>query len=218
MRQSESRLSPPLPRPRGAREGAGTRPPRMVLRSCVACRRVGEQGTLIRFAASPDGRLVVDHPPKLKGRGAYLCPDPACVETAAKRNPFSRAFRRPVTLPSADLAKAMADRLAVHVLGLFGVARKAGRVRSGATQVEEALARGRLALLLVAADAEPATAAAFEPRARAAGTPVVRFGTKEELGRAIGKELRAVVGVADLGLAARIQDDLAKLRQLTGSR
>jgi ribosomal protein L7Ae-like RNA K-turn-binding protein len=88
-------------------------------------------------------------------------------------------------------------------------------------QVEEALSRGGrggVAFLVVAEDAEPATATAFEARARAAGTPVVRFGTKEELGRAIGKELRAVVGVADPGLAARIQDDLAKLRQLTGNR
>jgi predicted RNA-binding protein YlxR (DUF448 family)/ribosomal protein L7Ae-like RNA K-turn-binding protein len=193
----------------------------MVVRSCVACRRVGEQGALIRFAALPDGRLVVDHPPKLKGRGAYLCPDPACVAAAVKRNPFPRAFRRPVTLPAGDLTRAMADRLVVHVIGLLGVARKAGRIRSGAVQVEEALSRGGrggVAFLVVAEDAEPATATAFEARARAAGTPVVRFGTKEELGRAIGKELRAVVGVADPGLAARIQDDLAKLRQLTGNR
>lgn len=210
---------PEPPAARGPRKGTGTRPPGMVLRSCVACRRVGEQGTLIRFTASPDGRLVVDHPPKLKGRGAYLCPNPACVEAAARRNPFPRALRHPAALPAADLAVAIAGRLAAHAIGLLGVARKAGRARSGATQVEKALERthrGGVALLVVAEDAEPATAAAFEARAQAAGTPVVRFGTKEELGRAIGKEPRAAVGVTDPGLAARIEDDLVKLRRLAG--
>jgi predicted RNA-binding protein YlxR (DUF448 family)/ribosomal protein L30E len=186
----------------------------VVARTCVACRREGEQGTLIRLAASPDGRLVVDHPPKLKGRGAYVCPDPACLAAAVKRNPFSRAFRRPVALPEADLGRLVADRLEAHVTGLLGVARGAGRVRSGATQVEEALARGRLALLIVAADAEPATAEAFAALARAAGTPLVRFGSREALGRAIGKDFRAVVGIADPGLAAKIRDDLGKLDRL----
>ncbi len=191
-------------------------------RLCIACRRVGEQAALVRFVASPDGRLVVDHPPKLKGRGAYLCPDPACVRAAAKRNPFSRALRRPVVLPSGDLVEVVADRVRAHVLGLLGVARKEGRVRSGTAQVEEALARGGrgvrggLALLLLAADAGPSTWEEFEARARAAGTPVARFGTREELGRAIGKEHRAVVGIADPGLASRIQEDLAKLRRLAG--
>jgi predicted RNA-binding protein YlxR (DUF448 family)/ribosomal protein L7Ae-like RNA K-turn-binding protein len=183
-------------------------------RTCVACRRESEQGMLIRFAAGPDGRLVVDHPPKLKGRGAYLCPDRACVEGAARRNPFPRAFRRPVTLPEGDLAAAIGGRVAGHVAGLLGVATRAGRTRSGATQVEEALERGRLALLLVATDAEPSTVAAFEARGRAAGVPVARYGTRETLGRAVGKEFRAVVGIADRGLAARIRDDLGALARL----
>ncbi len=131
-----------------------------------------------------------------------------------KRNPFPRAFRRPVVLPEGDLRQAMADRLAAHVTGLLGVARQAGRIRAGATPVEESLARRGLALVVVATDAEPATVAAFEARAREAGTPVARFGTKDELGRAVGKEYRAVVGIADPGLAAKIRDDLAKLQRL----
>lgn len=191
-------------------------PPRVVERTCAACRRQGEQGELIRFAAGPDGRLVVDHPPKLKGRGAYLCPDPACIAAAVKRNPFPRAFRRPVTLPEGDLGRVIAERVEAHVQGLLGVARKAGRVRSGATQVEEALARGGLALLVVATDAEPATVEAFSSRAAAASVPVARFGTKEGLGGAIGKEHRAVVGVADPGIAAKIRGDLGKLTRLAG--
>lgn len=145
-----------------------------------------------------------------------MCPDPTCVAAAARKNPFARAFRRPVTLPEGDLGRLVAERIEARVTGLLGVARKAGRVRSGATQVEEALSRERLALLIVAGDAEPATVEAFATRAAAVGTPVTRFGTKDSLGRAIGQEHRAVVGIADPGLAGKIREDLGKLYRLTG--
>lgn len=185
-------------------------------RTCVACRREDEQGSLIRLAVAPDGRVVIDHPPKLKGRGAYLCPDPACVAAVACKNPFPRAFRHPVTLPEGDLGRLIADRIEARLTGLLGVARKAGRVRSGATQVEEALSRNRLALLIVATDAEPATVEAFVARAAAVGAPVARFGTKDSLARTIGQEHRAVVGIVDPGLAGKIREDLGKLYRLAG--
>jgi uncharacterized protein len=35
--------------------------------------------------------------PGASGRGAYLCPDPACLEAAGKRRAFGRAFRGPAT-------------------------------------------------------------------------------------------------------------------------
>lgn len=38
------------------------------------------------------------------GRGAYLCPDPACLEAAGKRRAFGRAFRGPATVDEAFVA------------------------------------------------------------------------------------------------------------------
>ncbi len=39
---------------------------------------------------------VIDERRRLSGRGAWLHPDPACMETAVKRKAFNRAFRGPV--------------------------------------------------------------------------------------------------------------------------
>lgn len=51
------------------------------------------QSELVRFGAA-GGVVVPDGP----GRGAYLCPDPACLEAALRRKAFNRSFRGPVTV------------------------------------------------------------------------------------------------------------------------
>lgn len=48
---------------------------------------------LIRIAIS-EGGLVADYKAELPGRGVYLCRNRACIETAFKKNAFSRSFKR----------------------------------------------------------------------------------------------------------------------------
>ncbi|MHA7239183.1 YlxR family protein [Arthrobacter sp. TMS1-12-1] len=69
------------------------------IRTCVGCRRRDRQSHVMRVVARPiDGQViaVVDERRRLSGRGAWLHPDPACMETAVKRKAFNRAFRGPV--------------------------------------------------------------------------------------------------------------------------
>ena len=40
-----------------------------------------------------EGELTVDRTGKAKGRGVYLCQDPACMETARKIKAFQRNFK-----------------------------------------------------------------------------------------------------------------------------
>lgn len=48
-------------------------------RTCVGCRTTRAKPTLVRIAATPEGvRVDPDH--DLPGRGAYVCPDPRCLE------------------------------------------------------------------------------------------------------------------------------------------
>ena len=48
-------------------------------RTCVGCRTTRAKPELVRVAATPDGvRVDPDH--DLPGRGAYVCPDPRCLE------------------------------------------------------------------------------------------------------------------------------------------
>jgi predicted RNA-binding protein YlxR (DUF448 family) len=66
---------------------------RPVRRTCVGCRRVAEQRTLIRLVATEAGDILVNPPPGT-GRGAYLCPSEACLSAAWKRRSLPRALRR----------------------------------------------------------------------------------------------------------------------------
>ena len=51
---------------------------------------------LIRVVRSPEGAVSLDFKGKLPGRGAYVCPDPACLATAKKSRALERAFSAPL--------------------------------------------------------------------------------------------------------------------------
>jgi len=53
-------------------------------RTCVACRRTGDQRTFVRLVRSPEGTVLVDERGKAPGRGAYLCQATACWERGVK--------------------------------------------------------------------------------------------------------------------------------------
>ena len=47
---------------------------------------------LIRVVRSPQGEISLDFHGKKPGRGAYLCPDPACLKRIRKSRALERAF------------------------------------------------------------------------------------------------------------------------------
>lgn len=51
---------------------------------------------LVRIVHTADGQFALDPTGKSAGRGAYLCPDVACLGNAVKRKSFDRAFRQAV--------------------------------------------------------------------------------------------------------------------------
>jgi len=57
---------------------------RVPQRTCVACRRVGVKRELVRLVRNPAGCIEIDSTGKKQGRGAYICPDPACWDKALK--------------------------------------------------------------------------------------------------------------------------------------
>ncbi len=62
-------------------------------RTCVACRRREAKRGLIRLVRTPEGQVEVDPTGRKAGRGAYLCPRPACWEEALRRRVLNRALR-----------------------------------------------------------------------------------------------------------------------------
>ena len=67
-------------------------PKKVPMRSCVGCGEVKEKRMLIRVIRTPEGAVRPDSTGRANGRGAYLCPDPACVAKAEKRKALNRAF------------------------------------------------------------------------------------------------------------------------------
>lgn len=75
---------------------------------------------------------------------------------------------------------------------------------SGEFQTEEAVKTGSAMLVIVAEDASANTKKLFYDKCSFYEVPVYEHGTKEELGRAIGKDIRSSLAVCDAGLADAI--------------
>lgn len=67
-------------------------PKKIPMRQCVGCREMKPKKELIRVVRSPEGQVSLDFKGKLPGRGAYLCPDPACLARAKKSRALERAL------------------------------------------------------------------------------------------------------------------------------
>jgi predicted RNA-binding protein YlxR (DUF448 family) len=52
---------------------------------------------LVRIVRTPEGAVVVDETGKLNGRGAYLCPQLSCWETAVDRKALDHALNTRIT-------------------------------------------------------------------------------------------------------------------------
>lgn len=61
-------------------------------RQCVGCREMKNKKDLIRVVRSPEGEISLDFKGKKPGRGAYVCPDAACLKRARKSRALERAF------------------------------------------------------------------------------------------------------------------------------
>ena len=67
-------------------------PKKIPMRQCIGCRAQKPKKELIRVVRSPEGEISLDFKGKANGRGAYLCPDPACLKKAVKARALSRAL------------------------------------------------------------------------------------------------------------------------------
>jgi len=66
------------------------------MRMCVGCREMRPKKELVRVVRNAEGLVSLDPIGKAPGRGAYLCPDLACLEHARKTKALERAFGQKV--------------------------------------------------------------------------------------------------------------------------
>lgn len=83
----------------------------------MACHTVRAKRELVRIVRSPGGELAVDLRGKAPGRGAYLDPDPACLDRGLREGALAKALEIPVDAVTAA-------RLAVELEQAVQVRRK----------------------------------------------------------------------------------------------
>ncbi len=123
-------------------------------RLCLATRTVTPVSDMLRFVVGPDDSVVPDLACKLPGRGAWVTATRDALNLALKRKAFGRAFKgKGTTTPALpDLVETL---LLADTRAALSIANKAGKVITGTTKAEAALASDTVSLILHAADARP---------------------------------------------------------------
>ena len=74
----------------------------------MACRKVRAKRELVRIVRSPEGTLSVDLRGKASGRGAYVCPEPACLARGLADGAIAKALE---TVIPAEVAERLKSEL-----------------------------------------------------------------------------------------------------------
>ena len=88
---------------------------------------------------------------------------------------------------------------------LLGLAMRARRLVSGEFSVEKGVKRGEVYLVIIAEDASDNTRKKFINMCDFYNTEILSVGSISLLGRALGKEKRAVLGITDEGFREGIK-------------
>ena len=94
------------------------------------------------------------------------------------------------------------------VFQMLGIAAKSGNVVSGEFSTEKAIKTGHAYLVIVSEEASANTNKMFTNMTDFYEVPMYVFGTKEELGRCIGKEFRASLAIVDENLANAVENKI----------
>lgn len=96
------------------------------------------------------------------------------------------------------------DQTNKKILSLLGLATRSRNVVSGEFSTEKSVKDGTAKLVIVATDASDNTKKEFTDMCKYYHVTCVLFGTKEELGHCMGKEIRASLSITDEGFANSI--------------
>lgn len=91
------------------------------------------------------------------------------------------------------------------ILGLIGLAMKAGKISFGADSVEENIVKKKVRLVILSEDSSERTKNKFIEICKKYNIPVIIDGDIETLSKTIGKSNKAIIGIKDINFAESIQ-------------
>lgn len=92
-----------------------------------------------------------------------------------------------------------------NILGLIGLAMKAGKICFGADSVEENITKQKVKLLILSEDSSERTKNKFIKLCEKYNVPVIIDGDIDTLSKSIGKNNKAIIGIKDINFAESIQ-------------
>jgi len=148
---------------------------------------VADEAALIRFVAAPDGAVAPDLARRLPGRGMWVAANREAVETAVRKNLFSRAAKTKLN-PAPNLADIVEAVLRRRLLQGMGLARRGGELVVGFEKVAASIERGKAAWLIEATDAAEDGRRKLQSAVRRSPKPprLLALFSSDELGLALG--------------------------------
>ncbi|CCQ97949.1 ribosomal protein L7Ae [[Clostridium] ultunense Esp] len=99
-----------------------------------------------------------------------------------------------------------------NVFNLLGLAMRAGQIVSGEEPVLAAIRSNHAFLVILSTDASENTRKKIVDKCKSYRVEFVFFGSREELGQAIGKGERVILGITNQGFAAKIAEEIRAIR------
>lgn len=93
-----------------------------------------------------------------------------------------------------------------NVLGMIGLAKRAGKVVTGAKNCEDCVRKGKSHLIIIATDISDNGKKAIVDCCGFYKVKLIEYGKKEDLGKFTGSIERAVISINDRGFAKTILD------------
>jgi predicted RNA-binding protein YlxR (DUF448 family) len=196
-------------------------------RKCILSGRHDARDDLIRLAISPDGAVLPDVRAKAPGRGAWLGVDRPTLEAAQAKGKLkgalARAFKgKPLSIPD-DLGQRIETALERAFLDRLGLESRSGTLVIGSDRIEEAARKGRVHLLMHAADAGQDGSRKLDQALRV-GSDAEGSGLRglalpvprTILAMALGRENVVHVALVDRAAARRVGHALTRWREFIG--
>jgi predicted RNA-binding protein YlxR (DUF448 family) len=205
-------------------EGASSAGTALPERRCILTGVHGPRAALIRLAVGPDNQVAADLGAKLPGRGAWIAADRKLLDAAMLKGKLKGALARAFKSNSLKVPENLADQIAAglerRALDRLGLENKSGNLIWGHERVGEAILKGKVRLLLHAADAKPDGMSKLEARRRGASPDTVSIVLpvgREQLSMALGRENVVHAAIGDSGSAARVIETLERWAAFNGT-
>lgn len=188
------------------------------LRSCLGCRTGKDKNILLRFVLTPEMEVFPDLENRLPGRGAYTCIDKRCLAAAIAQKQFKRSFKQDVSvMPAEQFVEYVQKQLHERIIGLVGLANKAGLITGGSSMViDELRNKKKPGLVMIASDVSEAIGEKITHAAAVNNVQHRTVVTKDDFGAILGKAPRSAIAVASGGFIAQLVKAIDRYKNFLG--